>query len=178
MTGRAALLAALLAAGPAFGQGLPNAIAPLPGATLPAPTIPSTPAPGGIVGPTPGITGMGSGENGMPAARGGIVGPTTGVYTGTNLAPMPGAALPFTCPKEHGGRRLASSDVYDGPPMTGNLVIQTGGAWHLKPQEWPGNAYYISCEYGVDRPPLGVRLPARIHECKRPLGSTTEVVCK
>lgn len=172
---RAALITALLA-GPALAQGLPEPTPGVPRVTLPNTNtlVPQAPV-GGIVGY--GGTGSGAGPGTTPDATGGIV-PPTGIYTGTSLAPGPGAVVPYTCPAEHGGRTIASSDVYDGPPMTGRLVAQSGGAWRLKPHAWPGDSYYLSCEYGLDRPPLGVRLPARIRECKRPVGSIKQVVCK
>jgi hypothetical protein len=51
------------------------------------------------------------------------------------------------------------------------------GAWKLTPHSWPGDAYYLSCEYGEDRPPLGIRLPQRVRECRRPKDDMTQVSC-
>ncbi len=139
-------------------------------------------APGGIVP----RTGIYTGTNPLPLpgttppqaiAPGGIV-PKSGIYVGTGPAPLPGSSAPFTCPTFHGARLLVSSHIYDGPPLNGTLMPDRNGIWHLPPHDWPGHAYYLSCDYGYDRPPLGIRLPQHVRSCKRPTGDPTQVTCR
>ncbi len=146
-----------------------------------AATAPST-APGGIVPKTGIYTGTSPlplpGTTTTPSiAPGGIV-PNTGIYTGTGPLPMPGGGMVYTCPTVHGGRLLVGSHIYDGPPLDGTLMPNRNGKWHLPPHDWPGHAYYLSCEYGYDRPPLGIRLPQHVGACRRPTGDTTQVTCR
>ena len=171
---RRLLLALALLAGPALAQGALAQGAPAQGAGLPGMTLPGSIAPS-MPAPLP------DDENpsaSAPQASPDVTAPGSQVYTGTGLPPVPGSTPPITCPIVHGGRLLASSDVYDGPPLRGNLVPQRNRKWHLKPHDWPGNAYYLSCEYGYDRPPLGIRLPARVKTCIRPNGDPVQVACK
>ncbi len=187
-----ALLALLaLGAGPARAQGtnpptsaIPGAL--LPGAAAPAPGLPGTGLPDtglpgtglpGLGTPAAGLPGLGSGSDVAPAAPA-PANPGARIYTGTGLPPLPGSIQPFTCPTVHGGRLLVASDVYDGSPLRGSLMPSRNGKWSLPPHNWPGNAYFISCEYGYDRPPLGIRLPQRVRVCKRPTDDPTQVACR
>ncbi len=187
------MLAAMFCAGPAFAQGAANpgsvipatppAVTPgarVPGATMPAPSMPVPNIPGlSIPGPNiPGSIFTGGGMPGSPSTGAASPGlssspdaPPGGIgqlYGGTGLPPVPGTALPFTCPAKDGGRALATSHVYDGSPLRGMPLPGVRGTWTLRPHNWPGNAYYIDCEYGLDRPPLGIRLPSHVRSC-RPL---------
>ncbi len=191
------MLAVAFYAGPAFAQGAasPGSVIPatpgarVPGATMPGSAIPVPNIPGLTI-PGPNIPGSIFTGGGMPgdsatgaASPGGSSSPDAPpggigqLYGGTGLPPVPGTALPFTCPTKYGGRRLETSDIYDGSPMRGMPLPSVRGTWTLRPHDWPGNAYYIDCEYGLDRPPLGIRLPANIRSCKRPRGKPHQVVC-
>jgi hypothetical protein len=185
LTRAAILLAASLFAGAALAQGTGLPGTGLPGTGLPGTGLPGTGLPGtslpGMGGPGAAIPGLGTDEGTSPSApnpnASGDLTPSSKIYTGTGLPPLPGSRQPITCPTVHGGRLIASSDVYDGSPMRGTLMPQRNGKWNLPPHDWPGNAYFISCEYGYDRPPLGIRLPQRISACERPKGDPTQVAC-
>lgn len=148
--------------GSASGGGIPGLA--IPGLAIPGPNIPGSIFSG---------TGMPNTFSPGTSAPGGV----GQLYGGTGLPPLPGTALPFTCPTVMGGRLLATSDVYDGPPLRGMPAPGRGGAWTLRRHNWPGNAYYLDCEYGLDRPPLGIRLPSHVRSCKRPRGQPHQIIC-
>lgn len=184
----AILLAACLFAGPALAQGTGVPGTGIPGTGTQAPGIPGgsqsnmglpdAGAPGAGM-PAPAVPDLGDDSTASPPPNPGSPGTSPGshIYTGTDLPPVPGSAMPFTCPTVHGGRLLASSDIYDGTPLRGTLMPPRNDKWTLPPHEWPGNFYYISCEYGYDRPPLGIRLPPRVKTCARPAEDPTQVAC-
>ena len=185
MNWRAAWPVFLLLAAPAWAQGgaLPD---PTPGFAAPGVAVPGVAAPP-MAMPDPLVfPDMSAPDTGMPDASapdastpeaGGVPAPGNAIYSGTGLPPLPGSAPAFTCPTMHGGRLLASSDVYDGTPLRGMPVPSREGEWKLAPHSWPGDAYYLSCEYGVDRPPLGIRLPQRVRACRRSKDDPTQVSC-
>ncbi|MDE2332958.1 MAG: hypothetical protein KGK10_00295 [Rhodospirillales bacterium] len=151
----------------------------VPGVGLPGLGVPGASALGG------GGLGTGALGGGLPGLESGSaitsppsVNPGARIYTGTGLPPLPGSIAPLTCPTVHGGRLLVRSDVYNGPPMRGSVMPLRNGKWSLPPHNWPGDAYFISCEYGYDRPPLGIRLPQRVRVCKRPADDPTQVACR
>jgi hypothetical protein len=162
------LLAAVLAAGTALAPGVRAQ-----GTGLPPPSVPDT----GTALPglgDPSVPAKPSSPGGMPDATA----PRGGIYSGTDLPPVPGSRQPILCPIVHAGRLLASSDVYDGTPLRGTLMRAHDKIWTLPPHEWPGDAYYISCEYGYDRPPLGIRLPQYVRSCRRPNDDPVQVACR
>jgi hypothetical protein len=169
LTRVAVLFAASLFAGTALAQGTG-----LPGTSLPGMGVPGA-----------GIPGLGTGDSTNPSNRSEQApgtstnnAPSSRLYTGTGLPPLPGSRMAITCPTVHGGRLLVSSDVYNGSPIRGTLMPQHGGKWSLPPHDWPGDAYFISCEYGYDRPPLGIRLPQHVRACERPKDDPMQVSCR
>jgi hypothetical protein len=165
------LLATVLLAGTALAPAVRAQ-----GSGLLAPSTPDTGIPGGS------LPSLGD-DDATPATPppGGLPDATTprgGIYSGTDLPPVPGNRQPIICPIVHAGRLLASSDVYDGPPLRGTLMRVHDQKWTLPPHDWPGDAYYLSCEYGYDRPPFGVRLPAYVRTCSRPNDDPVQVACR